>query len=187
MKVGGFAFCLPYIVFFNRNAIFIYIEITMIKNKAYKMNEYLTPEEQAKKDEEELKKEIQKRTKAFMKSCRAFLADKTGSEEVPPELELSLMMLESYFKEFMELTAKIDKLPSLTIMGRYGETPNPILNVRDKAAARLESLMKATGLTVRTQQQMGFNKPEKEGSALEKWMESQKAGDSNKGRKKRGE
>jgi len=158
-----------------------------IKNKAYKMEEYLTPEEQAKKDDEDLKKEIQKRTKSFMKSCRTFLAEKTGSEEVPPELELSLMMLESYFKEFMELTARIDKLDKLTITGRYGETPNPILAVRDKAAARLESLMKATGLTVRTQQQMGFNKPEKEGSALEKWMESHNKGESNKGRKKRGE
>lgn len=158
-----------------------------IKNRAYRMEEYLTPEEQAKKDDEELKKEVVKKTKAFMKNCRTFLATKTGGEEVPPELELSLMMLESYFKEFLELTARIEKLDKLTITGRYGETPNPILNVRDKAAARLESLLKQTGLTARTQQQMGFNKPEKEGSALEKWMESQNKGESNKGRKKRGE
>lgn len=159
----------------------------MVKNRAYKMEEYLTPEEQAKRDDEELKKEVAKKTKAFMKSCRTFLATKTGGEEVPPELELSLMMLESYFKEFLELTARIEKLDKLTITGRYGETPNPILNVRDKAAARLESLLKQTGLTARTQQQMGFNKPEKEGSALEEWMKSQNKGESNKGRKKRGE
>lgn len=119
----------------------------------------------------QIKGRVEKKTKEFMDSARKFLAIKAGGQEVPPEWEMSVMMLETYYKEFLELTMRIDELESLTIIGRYGETPNPILAVRDKAATRLESLMKQMGMTMKSAINLNVVEPKKEQSVLEKYLD----------------
>ena len=68
-----------------------------------------------KKSDEEIIQEVDKRTKKFMKAARAFLATKAGSTEVPVEWEVSVIMLQTYFEEFLHLTMRIEQLDSLTI------------------------------------------------------------------------
>ena len=123
-----------------------------------------------KMSDEEIISEVDKRTKKFMKAARAFLATKAGSTEVPVEWEVSVIMLETYYREFLELTMRIEQLDSLTITGRYGETPNPILQVRDKSATRLEILLKQMGITMKSAINLNVVDPKKEESALEKFM-----------------
>lgn len=97
--------------------------------------------------EKELKtKKVEKKTKEFMKAVRNFLSSKSGGS-VPPEWECSLMLLEEYYKMFIDLTEEISKLDSMVIVGRYGEAPNALLGARDKAAIRLEAAMKSMGIT----------------------------------------
>lgn len=115
---------------------------------------------------------VEKSTKEFMTAARKFLATKAGGNEVPPEWEISLLMLETYYKEFLELTYRIDELDSLTIVGRYGEVANPILGVRDKACARLESLLKQMGMTMKSGINLGVTDAKPEESVLDKYMKS---------------
>ncbi len=120
--------------------------------------------------DEEIISEVEKKTKKFMKAARAFLATKAGSTEVPVEWEVSVIMLETYYKEFLELTMRIEQLDSLTIKGRYGDAPNPILQVRDKSATRLESLLKQMGMTMKSAINLNVVDPKKEESVLTKYM-----------------
>ena len=120
--------------------------------------------------DEEIISEVEKKTKKFMKAARAFLATKAGSTDVPVEWEVSVIMLETYYKEFLELTMRIEQLDSLTISGRYGEAPNPILQVRDKSATRLESLLKQMGMTMKSAINLNVVDPKKEESVLTKYM-----------------
>lgn len=92
--------------------------------------------------------EVEKKTKKFMRSAREFLKKKNGGK-VAPEWECSLMMLEEYYKQFISLTEEINNLDSLVTVSRYGPTPSPLLAARDKAAMRLEALMKQLGLTLK--------------------------------------
>lgn len=120
----------------------------------------------------ETRKKVNSKVAKFMKAAREFAKKKAGADEVPAEWEISLLMLEVYFKEFLELSERIDSLPSLTVVGRYGETPHPMLAVRDKAAMRLEALLKQTGLTImsaKSVMQMG-EKEEVKQSALDKFL-----------------
>ena len=109
---------------------------------------------------------IEKKTKKFMKSVKAFLASKSGGV-VPAEWECSLMLLEEYYKQFVALTEEIDKLDSMVCMSRYGNQPHPLLGARDKAAIRLESLMKSLGLTMKSALSMEIAEPVIEESPLE--------------------
>lgn len=122
------------------------------------------------------KKEAQKKTKELMKAVKKFLATKAGNENgnIPDEWQISVLMLQSYAYEFFELTYRIDALPCLTIKGRYGETPNPILAVRDKAAQRLESLLKQMGLTMKSSFQMGAVEPQVAESPLDAFLSKKK-------------
>ena len=65
-----------------------------------------------KMSDEEIISEVDKRTKKFMKAARAFLATKAGSTEVPVEWEVSVIMLETYYREFLELTMRIEQKES---------------------------------------------------------------------------
>lgn len=123
--------------------------------------------------DEQIKKKVDLRAKKFMRSANKFLATKAGSDEVPVEWEVSLIMLETYFKEFYELTIRIEQLDKLTIQGRYGEAPNPILTVRDRAAARLESLLKQMGMTMKSAFNMDAIEPQKEETPLDVFLKKQ--------------
>ena len=109
----------------------------------------------------------------FMKSARAFLATKlTGAPDgtIPPEFELNLTLLESYYKTFIMLQMEIDDMDSIVIIGKYGPMVSPVCAARDKACVRLESLMKQMGLTLKAGKMIGTTEVKKEQSVLERYM-----------------
>lgn len=115
-------------------------------------------------------KRITKQVKKFMKSVKEFLMSKNGGK-IPPEWGCSLMMLETYYSQFVRLTYEIDALPSLIEQSRYGAVPSPLLKARDTTAVRLESLMKAFGLTMKSALGMEIVEPVAEVSPLEKFVQ----------------
>ena len=112
---------------------------------------------------------IRKKVNKFMQSVNNFLKSKNGGT-VPGEYECSLLLLETYYEQFLELTEEINSLDSFTIVGRYGPAPSPLLGARDKASMRLESLMKELGLTLKAQAKLDIVEPQKDESALESFI-----------------
>lgn len=113
--------------------------------------------------------QAEKATKKFMKNVRDFLASKNNGE-VPPEWECSLMLLETYYKQFVQINEEIEKLPSLVVDSRYGSVPSPLLACRDKAAMRLEQSMKEMGITFKAAAKLNVVKPKEEESALDVYL-----------------
>ena len=95
--------------------------------------------------DERTKKRIDKKTKEFMKSARSFLLAKAGGVEIPAEWELSIYMLEIYFKQFLELNEEISAMDTILVQSKYGLIVSPLCSARDKAAVRLESLNENRG------------------------------------------
>lgn len=127
---------------------------------------------------EEIKKYTDKSTRKFMKSVKAFLATKAGNYngEIPAEWECSIMLLEAYYRQFMELDMTIQDLDSVIVEGRYGPTVSPLCTARDKASCRLEALMKEMGLSMKSAIKLNVVEPQKEESALEKFMAKKNKG-----------
>mgnify|MGYP003420147655 FL=1 len=123
-------------------------------------------------DEEKRDNKIKKQTKKFMDSVRAFLTRKSGSVE--DSWECSLMLLETYYKQFLELSDEIDGLDRLVVDSRYGVVPHPLLAARDKAAIRLEAMMKSCGITFKEAAKMEVIEPVAEESVLEKFVKKKK-------------
>lgn len=121
--------------------------------------------------EDEIRSKVDRQTKKFMKSARQFLATKAGGE-VPPEWELSLTMLEAYYRQFIELNTQISQMDSLLINGRYGPAPSPLLACRDKASLRLESMMKEMGITLKSGLRLNVVEAKKEETALDRFLKS---------------
>ena len=122
------------------------------------------------------KKKAERQTKAFMKSARAFLATKLTGEptgNIPPEFELNLILLESYYKQFIMLNLQIDDMETIVVEGKYGYQVSPLCAARDKACCRLESLMKSMGLTLKSGKQLGSTEIKKEESPLDAFLKSQ--------------
>jgi hypothetical protein len=115
-------------------------------------------------------KKVEKKVKKFMKSVRNFLTEKSGS--VRPEWECSLLMLETYYEEFLMLSMEIDNLPSLVSRNRYGEIPHVLLATRDKSAIRLEGLLKSLGCTFKEAAKMEVIEPVVEDSALDVFLKN---------------
>ena len=115
-------------------------------------------------------KKIKTKVTKYMKTVREFIANKNNGS-VPAEWELSLTMLESYYRQFLELTEEIDSLESVITQSRYGESPSPLLAARDKAAVRLEALADDLGLTMKAQNKMNIKKP-KEETPLDKFIKT---------------
>lgn len=121
--------------------------------------------------EEEIKEnKVERKVKSFMKVVRKFLASKNGGE-VAPEWECSLLMLEVYYEQFIRLCDEIAHLDSLIEVGRYGPQPSPLLKARDATAVRLEALMKALGLTLKSALTMDIAEPIQEESPLDKFIQ----------------
>lgn len=121
-------------------------------------------------DEENRDNRIRRQINNFMKNVKGFLSSKSG--DVNPEWECSLIMLETYYKQFLMLTWEIDRLPSLVVDTRYGKQPNALLTARDKSAVRLESMMKQLGITFKEAARLDIIEPVNEESDLEKWVKS---------------
>lgn len=122
--------------------------------------------------EKELKdKKITKRVDEFMKDTRRFLESKNGGQ-VDPTWEMSLYMLETYYREFVRLNLEIDELPSIIEKTRYGFAPSPLLTARNATAVRLESIAKSLGLTLKSALTMNIAEPVKEESALEAFVKN---------------
>lgn len=122
--------------------------------------------------EEELKEnKVERKVKSFMKVVRTFLASKNGGE-VAPEWECGLLMLETYYNQFLRLSDEIDGLDSIIEQGRYGWQPSPLLKARDTAAVRLEALMKQMGLTLKSALTMDIAEPVIEESPLESFVKN---------------
>ena len=113
--------------------------------------------------------EAEKKTKKFMRSVRDFLKKKNGGQ-VAPEWECSLLLLETYYSQFIRLNEEIEKLDSIIEVGRYGPKPSPLLNARDMTAVRLESIMKQLGLTLKSALTMEIAEPVIEESPLESFV-----------------
>lgn len=116
-------------------------------------------------------KRVTKQVKKFMKSVKEFLMSKNGGR-IPPEWGCSLAMLEEYYYQFCQLTDEIKMLDSLIVDTRYGKSPSPLLKARDTTAVRLESLLKAFGLTFKAASGMDIIEPVKEQSPLEKFVQN---------------
>lgn len=130
-------------------------------------------------EEEKRENKINKQVKKFMDSVRTFLANKSGGG-VAPEWECSLMLLETYYKQFLILCDEIEALPSLIVDTRYGAAPSPLLAARDKASIRLEAMLKQCGVTFKEAARMEVVEVKQEESDLEKWIKNK-----NKGKEKR--
>lgn len=120
----------------------------------------------------QVKNRVDAEVEKFMSSVRRFLATKGGGE-LPPEWELSVIMLEAYYRQFAEINIQISQLDSLVSEGRYGPQPSPLLACRDKAATRLESLMKQMGLTMKASVQMNATEIKKEETPLDQFLKKQ--------------
>ena len=116
-------------------------------------------------------KRVEKRVKKFMKSVNAFLESKTGGK-VEKAWDCSLMLLEEYYRQFLVLTDEINKLDSFVVMSRYGEAPNALLGARDKAAVRLEAMMKAVGITFKEAAKLDVIETVQEESPLDKFIQN---------------
>jgi len=116
-----------------------------------------------------LDKRVKRQVKAFMKSVKEFLMSKNGGK-IAPEWACSLLMLETYFEQFIRLTEEINSLDSLIEETRYGAAPSPLLKARDTTAVRLESMLKQLGLTLKSALTMDIAEPVKEESPLEQFV-----------------
>ena len=124
-------------------------------------------------EEEKTKNRIEREVKAYMESVKEFLRN-ANNGSIPPEYNCSLLMLESYYKQFLVFNDEIDKLDSYIVDTRYGKQPNALLKARDTTVQKLDMILKALGCTFKTQVSMKIvdTKPVEE-SPLEKLMKGE--------------
>lgn len=112
---------------------------------------------------------ITRKTNKFMESVKNFLKKKSGGE-IPDEWEASLMILEEYYKLFVQLTLEIEKLDSFLVPSKYGQIISPLIGARDSAARRLESMMGNLGLTLKSAIKLDMTEVEVSDSPLETFL-----------------
>ena len=124
-------------------------------------------------DKEENKK-VDRQVKKFMKVVKDYLTVKGGGI-FPPEWALSKDLLETFYRQFLVSCAEIEKLDCLYIdTGRGGgQKEHPLLSIRDKAAIRIEGLMRQMGLTMKSGLQMGTTDVKKEETPLDEFLKAQ--------------
>lgn len=119
-------------------------------------------------EEEKREKRIQRMVKEFIGNVRRFLADKNGGE-IAPEWEASILLLDAYYTQFLTLTEEIN-ISGMFVQTKNGKQPNPLMSYRDKAAMRLEALMKEMGLTFKTSVKMNLTTVKEEETPLEAFV-----------------
>lgn len=113
------------------------------------------------------KKKVSKDVRKFIKIVNNFLSTKGGGT-FPKEWTLSRDLLETYYHQFLTACAEIEQLECLYISTeRGGFKEHPLLAVRDKAAIRIEGLMKQMGLTMKSGMQIGATDLHKEDTPLD--------------------
>ena len=80
------------------------------------------------------------------------------------------MLLEEYYKLFLQLTLEIDKLDSFLVSSKYGKIINPLIGARDAAARRLESMMGNLGLHLKSAIKLDVAEVETEESPLQSFL-----------------
>lgn len=120
-------------------------------------------------EEQKRKFRCKKRCRDYIDTVRKFLTEKNGGT-FPPEWELSLTLLETYYMQFLMLNEEINDLPSLVIVGRYGAVPSPLLACRDKAAGQIQQLMKELALTFKANIKLELSEPVAEETTLNKFL-----------------
>lgn len=121
-------------------------------------------------EKEKRDNKVKKQVSKFMDSVRLILTNKSGG--VAPEWECSLMLLETYYNQFLQMNEEIDELDSLIVESRYGSVPHPLLAARDKAAIRLESMLKQVGCTFKEAARLDIVEPVSEESPLEAFVKN---------------
>lgn len=124
--------------------------------------------------EEKIKNKIERDTATYMDGVREFLR-KANNGDIPLEYNLSLLMLEEYYKQLLVFNAEVAKLDGdYVVQTRYGLQPNAILKARDMTVQKLDMIQKQLGLTFNSQIKLKIKDTTKvEESPLEKLMKSQ--------------
>lgn len=124
--------------------------------------------------EEKIKNKIDRDTATYMEGVREFLR-KANNGDIPLEYNLSLLMLEEYYKQLLIFNAEVAKLDGdYVVQTRYGLQPNAILKARDNTIQKLDMIQKQLGLTFNSQIKLKIKDTTKvEESPLEKLMKSQ--------------
>lgn len=124
--------------------------------------------------EEKIKNKIDRDTAVYMEGVREFLR-KANNGDIPLEYNLSLLMLEEYYKQLLVFNAEVAKLDGdYVVQTRYGLQPNAILKARDMTVQKLDMIQKQLGLTFNSQIKLKLKDTTKvEESPLEKLMKSQ--------------
>lgn len=124
--------------------------------------------------EEKTKNKIERDTATYMEGVREFLR-KANNGDIPLEYNLSLLMLEEYYKQLLIFNAEVAKLDGdYVVQTRYGLQPNAILKARDNTIQKLDMIQKQLGLTFNSQIKLKIKDTTKvEESPLEKLMKSQ--------------
>ena len=101
--------------------------------------------------EEKIKNKIDRDTAVYMEGVREFLR-KANNGDIPLEYNLSLLMLEEYYKQLLVFNAEVAKLDGdYVVQTRYGLQPNAILKARDMTVQKLDMIQKQLGLTFNSQ------------------------------------
>lgn len=119
--------------------------------------------------DESIKKKIERETNKFLKDVRTFITQK-NSGQIPPEWSMSIKMLETYYRQFLQTTYELEALDSVICDSRYGPQPHPLLKVQNTAAVRLEKMMSELGLSMKSAVKLDIAKPVVEESPLEAFV-----------------
>lgn len=125
-------------------------------------------------EEQKTKNRIERETATYMEGVREFLR-KANNGEIPLEYNLSLLMLEEYYKQLLIFNAEVAKLDGNYVVDtRYGKQPNAILKARDATIQKLDMIQKQLGLTFNSQIKLKIKDTKHvEESPLEKLMKLQ--------------
>lgn len=114
---------------------------------------------------------IERATNTFLKDVKKFITAKNNGV-IPAEWSMSLKLLETYYRQFLQATAELEQLDSLTIEGKYGPQPHPTLKIQSQASVRLEKMMAELGLSLKSATKLDLAKPVAEQSVLSKFIKN---------------
>lgn len=141
-----------------------------IKNRHMKKELNLTDvSSDAPKISTEQKRKIDRETKKFLKDVRDFIRSKNNGD-IPAEWSMSLMLLETYYRQFLQCTYELESLDSVVVNSRYGVVAHPLLKIQNTAAVRLEKYMSEMGLSLKSATKLDIAKPQIEESPLDKFV-----------------
>lgn len=116
-------------------------------------------------------KRIERETKKFLKDVKNFITEKNNGT-IPAEWMMSLRLLETYYRQFLQVTYELEGLESVIVDSRYGPTAHPLLKVQNTAAVRLEKMMSELGLSLKSATKLEIAKPVVEESPLSKFVKN---------------